>query len=116
MDIASAILFGAAIIWLVLQSFMECGEEGRGTGLVAILVLGGILAADWFYGRQHLLGNPPHGFWHTILKLVADFLLICFVGSGVTAVRRSKHIGFVVLNVLWASTLVAGLLKLMKVW
>jgi hypothetical protein len=85
MEIASAILFGTVTIWLVSLSFQKPGEEGQGTGLVTALVLIGILTVDWFYGRQQLLGNPPNGFWHTILKLVGDFLLISIVGSGLTA-------------------------------
>ena len=115
MDIASAILFGVVTLWLISLSFQKPGDEGGGTSLVTALVLIGILTVDWFYGRQHLLGNPPHGLWHTILKLVGDFLLISIVGSGLTAARHSKHIGFVIFNILWTSALVAGLLKLMKV-
>lgn len=114
MDIPSTILFGLLLLWLIGQVFDKYGDIKVESGIAAI-VLAAILVFDWFLGRKMLLGNPV-GFWHAVLKLFLDFLLIVFVGSGVTAILRSKNIVTMLFNLVWSGGLTAGLLKLMKVW
>lgn len=113
MDIPSTILFGLLLLWLIGQAFAKYGDMKLEAGITAI-VLVAILVVDCFYRRNILLGNPG-GFWHAALKLFLDLLLIVFVGSGVTAILRSKNIVMALFNVIWSGGLTAGVLKLMKV-
>jgi len=81
MDIPSTILFGLVLLWLIGQLFVKCGDMKVESGLTAI-----VLVTILFYGRNTLLGSPTAGFWHTVLKLLLDFLLVACIGSGVTAI------------------------------
>ena len=110
MDIPSTILFGIVLLWLIGQLFNKYGDMKVESGLTAI-----VLVAILFYGHSTLLGNPG-SFWHTILKLLLDFLLVLCIGSGITAMLRSKSVIMALFKFMWCGGLTAGLLKLMKVW
>jgi hypothetical protein len=110
MDIPSTILFGLLLLWLIGQLFNKYGDMKMESGLTAI-----VLVAILFYGRNTLLGSPAN-FWHTVLKLFLDFLLVTCIGSGITAMLRSKNPTMALFNFVWCGGLTAGLLKLMKVW
>ena len=114
MDIASSILFGAILAWLISQAITESAEAMRLTSAVTAALLIAVLSVDWFVGRQQLLGHP-RGLWRTLLKLLLDFLLVSFIGSGVNVILRSKHLMAGLLNLAWSGALTAGLLKLMGV-
>jgi hypothetical protein len=117
MDIPMAVLLSAALIWLMLQEWKR--DFGpyvpRGIPTVSSVILLLIVGIDWFFGHRGILGHPG-GFFHTVFKLVLGFLLVSFVGSGLTALLMSKNITAALFNIVWSAGLVAIVLKFMGVW
>jgi hypothetical protein len=118
MDIPVIILLALALIWLMSRELSvrtRFAAIRRGTPTLSAIILGSIVALDWFVGRQAILGHPG-GLTHTVLKLVLAFLLAALVASGLTAIRRSRGVVTVLLNVAWCAGLIALDLKFLGAW
>jgi hypothetical protein len=118
MDIPVVMLLGLTVIWLVSQEWTVSSSWPfirLGIPTLSAMILGLIVTIDWFFGRRVILGHPG-GFFHTLFKLVLAFLLVSFVASGLTAIRASRSIIAVALNIVWCAGLITVVLRFMGAW
>lgn len=114
MDVPLVVLFALALIWILFAKSRQVPVP-FGVPTATGIIVAGVVAVDWFFGRRAILGHPD-GLFHTLFKMALFFAVVITVGSGLTSVLVAKNRTAVLLSIIGDVLVLALLLNLMGAW